>query len=298
MLARSSKNNNLRPGFAVCLSLLGAISTRPSGLTWSIVRPITRSRMAKLSASTKYLKKCLELVFCNIKEARIRIYLMLNSLTTIVTKRDWRWHRLRVSPMRGMKWFGVKGKLAPRYIMLFPIPNLWTSHSIPDTWHPLLSWGVYSYDSVLSRFDHDKSHYPTDSKLLHHSKPCSNHSIEPHHGHLTSLWMEDQHSQHSTHVKLNIINMETLVRWLKNAGLSITTNHKNPILKHESLGNQLMHTSCVYYREKAYWNKTVKGHSPWSPAGCCSKSWKSSSWRFSKSLAYNDSDWKQAITNK
>jgi hypothetical protein len=28
---------------------------------------------------------------------------------------------LRVSPMKGMKRFGVKGKLAPRYIGLFPI---------------------------------------------------------------------------------------------------------------------------------------------------------------------------------
>jgi hypothetical protein len=28
---------------------------------------------------------------------------------------------LGVSPMRGVKWFGVKGKLAPRYIRLFPI---------------------------------------------------------------------------------------------------------------------------------------------------------------------------------
>jgi hypothetical protein len=28
---------------------------------------------------------------------------------------------LRVSPMKGMKRFGVKGKLAPRYIRLFPI---------------------------------------------------------------------------------------------------------------------------------------------------------------------------------
>jgi hypothetical protein len=28
---------------------------------------------------------------------------------------------LRVSPMKGVKWFGVKGKLAPRYIRLFPI---------------------------------------------------------------------------------------------------------------------------------------------------------------------------------
>jgi hypothetical protein len=65
--------------------------------------------------------------------------------------------------------------------------------------------------------------------LPHHSKPCSNHSIESHHGHLTSRRMEDQHS---TQVKLNIIKMERLVR-LKTAGLSITTNHKNPILKYE-----------------------------------------------------------------
>jgi hypothetical protein len=28
---------------------------------------------------------------------------------------------LRVLPMKGMKWFGVKGKLAPRYIGSFPI---------------------------------------------------------------------------------------------------------------------------------------------------------------------------------
>jgi hypothetical protein len=52
----------------------------------------------------------------------------------------------------------------------------------------------------------------TDSNRLRHSKPCSNHSIEPHNSHLTSRQMEDQHSQHSTQVKLNIIKMETLVR--------------------------------------------------------------------------------------
>jgi hypothetical protein len=58
--------------------------------------------------------------------------------------------------------------------------------------------------------------------------------------------MEDQHSQHSTQVKLNIIKMERLVRWLKIVGLSNTTNHKNPILKYEGLGNQLMHVTYVY----------------------------------------------------
>jgi hypothetical protein len=43
--------------------------------------------------------------------------------------------------------------------------------------------------------------------LLHHSKPYSNHSIEPHHGHLTSRQIEDQYS---TQAKLNIIKMEDL----------------------------------------------------------------------------------------
>jgi hypothetical protein len=40
--------------------------------------------------------------------------------------------------------------------------------------------------------------------------------------------------------------MERLVRRLKTAGLNNTTNHKNPILKHEDLGNQLMHVASVY----------------------------------------------------
>jgi hypothetical protein len=58
--------------------------------------------------------------------------------------------------------------------------------------------------------------------------------------------MEDQHSQHSTQVKLNIIKIERPVRRLKTVGLSITTNHKNSILKYEGLGNQLMHAAYVY----------------------------------------------------
>jgi hypothetical protein len=33
---------------------------------------------------------------------------------------------------------------------------------------------------------------------------------------------------------------------LMTAGLSITTNYKNSILKYEGLGNQLMHAACVY----------------------------------------------------
>jgi hypothetical protein len=49
---------------------------------------------------------------------------------------------------------------------------------------------------------------------------------------------------------------------LMTARLSNTTNHKNPILKYESLGNQLMHAAYVYEREKSYWNKMFKGHLP------------------------------------
>jgi hypothetical protein len=33
---------------------------------------------------------------------------------------------------------------------------------------------------------------------------------------------------------------------LMTAWLSNTTNHKNPILKHEGLGNQLMHAASLY----------------------------------------------------
>jgi hypothetical protein len=82
--------------------------------------------------------------------------------------------------------------------------------------------------------------------LPHHSKPFANHIIEPHHNHLTSRRMQDQQSQHSTQAKLNIIKMERLVWRHKTAGLSNTTNHKNPILKSEGLGNQLMHAASVY----------------------------------------------------
>jgi hypothetical protein len=77
--------------------------------------------------------------------------------------------------------------------------------------------------------------------------------------------MEDQHSQHSTQGKLNIIKLKRLVKWLKTAGLSNTTNHKNPILKYEGLGSQLMHAASEYQREKAYLNKMVKGQLPCFP---------------------------------
>jgi hypothetical protein len=39
-----------------------------------------------------------------------------------------------------------------------------------------------------------------DSNRLHHSKHCSNHSIEPHLGQLTSRWMGD-HKSHTSHTQ-------------------------------------------------------------------------------------------------
>jgi hypothetical protein len=112
-----------------------------------------------------------------------------------------------------------------------------------------LSWGVYSYNSVLSRFKHDKPHQLTDSNRLHHSKCCSNHSIEPHHGHLTSRRMEDQHSQHSTSQTQHHKDGKTYMT-LKTTGLSNTTNHKNPILNMRLWFNYYMR--LVYIRERKH----------------------------------------------
>jgi hypothetical protein len=46
-----------------------------------------------------------------------------------------------------------------------------------------------------------------ESNCLHHYNPCSNPSIDPHHGHLTSQEMEDQtlsqtHKPNSTSYKM------------------------------------------------------------------------------------------------
>jgi hypothetical protein len=74
-----------------------------------------------------------------------------------------------------------------------PTPSLISKQAVPYQ-----TRGGTCCPGVLSRFEHDKPHHLTDSNRLHHSKPCSNHSIEPLHGHLTSRRMEDQHYQHST----------------------------------------------------------------------------------------------------
>jgi hypothetical protein len=136
-----------------------------------------------------------------------------------------------------------------------PTASLISKQAVPlsDTWWHLLSWGVYSYDSVLSRFEHDKPHHLTDSNRLHHSIPCSNHSIEPHHGHLTSRRMEDQHSQHSTsqtqHHKdektcttlktawLSISNQNTRLRYSIKACMTMCILERDSILEQNGQGS-------------------------------------------------------------
>jgi hypothetical protein len=68
------------------------------------------------------------------------------------------------------------------------------------------------------------------------------HQTSPQSPHITT----DGRPTLSTQGKLNIIKIERLVQRLKIAGLSNTTNHKNPILKYEGLGNQLMYAASVY----------------------------------------------------
>jgi hypothetical protein len=94
----------------------------------------------------------------------------------------------------------------------------------------MLFWGIYSHDLVLSRFEHDKSHHLTKFNRLHHSNPCSNHSINPHQCHLTSREMDDRTLSQRHKPNSTSYNMERLVQQLMTAGLSNSTNHKpNPI---------------------------------------------------------------------
>jgi hypothetical protein len=51
----------------------------------------------------------------------------------------------------------------------YSLPKYSASHSILDTWWHMLSWGVSSQDSVLSRFEHDKPHHLVESNRLHPS---------------------------------------------------------------------------------------------------------------------------------
>jgi hypothetical protein len=65
--------------------------------------------------------------------------------------------------------------------------------------------------------------------------------VTSHHDRWKTNTLNTQHKSNSI-----IIKMERLVQWLITIGLSNTTNHKNTILKHEGLGNQLMDVASVY----------------------------------------------------
>jgi hypothetical protein len=58
--------------------------------------------------------------------------------------------------------------------------------------------------------------------------------------------MEDYYSQHSTQAKAQHHRDGRFVRRLKTAWLATLPIHKNPILKYEGLGNQLMHAASKY----------------------------------------------------
>jgi hypothetical protein len=115
-------------------------------------------------------------------------------------------------------------------------------------------------------------------------------------GLITSRRMEDHISHTKTQTILNIIKMEDL-----HDTQDCMTRHTNQVWtqipKVWGLGNNInaCRPVCILEREKAHRINMVKGHLTCSPASCCSKSWKSSSWRFSKSSAPNDSDRKQAL---
>jgi hypothetical protein len=135
---------------------------------------------------------------------------------------------------------------------------------------------------------------------LHHSNRCSNHSIDPHMVILhLDRWKTTTLSQRH---KPNSISqrMERLVWLFMTAWLSITNQVWTHIPKVWDLGNNIKACMpiCELKRKKSHRINMVKGHMPCSPTSYCSKSWTSSSWRFSKLSAPNDSDWKQAIINK
>jgi ribonuclease HI len=82
----------------------------------------------------------------------------------------------------------------------------------------------------LQRSTQDRMSYfaiPDGLNHLYRTKPCSNHSIELHHGQLTSRWMEDHNTHSKTQAKLNIIKDQRLVRQLMTAGLSNYNNYKS-----------------------------------------------------------------------
>jgi hypothetical protein len=149
-------------------------------------------------------------------------------------------------------------------------------------------------DSVLSRFEQPHamtvwtiSTIPTFAQTTTSILTQSTHIStdgRPQHSH-----KETSQTQHHKGWKTS---MTLMTAWLSN-----TNQVWTQILKVWGLGNNIKACIpiCELEREKAHKINMVKGHLPCSPNCCCSKSWMSSPWRFSKSSAPNDSNRKQVI---
>jgi hypothetical protein len=126
---------------------------------------------------------------------------------------------------------------------------------------------------------------PTLLRPEHRSPPWSNH-----------ISMDGRPSLTKTQAKLNITKDGKTCTTLMTAWLSIINQVYTQILTYEAwLQYSSMHANVnTRERKRAHRINMVKGHMPCSPASCCSKSWMSSYWRFSKSSAPNGSDQKQA----
>jgi hypothetical protein len=108
----------------------------------------------------------------------------------------------------------------------------WPGVSTPKTWS-LADSSMTNHKTWRSQ---PSPPFQTLLKLQHRTSPQSPHITTEGRPALSTL--NTNQTQHHKDGKTCIILMI--------AGLSNTTNHKNTILKYESLGNQLMHEACVY----------------------------------------------------
>jgi hypothetical protein len=125
---------------------------------------------------------------------------------------------------------------------------------------------------------------PTLFKPQHRSSPWSNH-----------ISTDGRQSLTKTLAKLNITKDGKTCTTLMTAWPSITNHIRTQILSMRLRYNiEACRPLHILENEISHRINMVKAHLPCSPTSCCSKSWTSSSYRFSKSSAPNGSERKQA----
>jgi hypothetical protein len=147
-------------------------------------------------------------------------------------------------------------------------PKIWSLADLSMTNH--ITWWNPTVSTI-----------PTLHKPQHRSSPWSNH-----------ISADGRPSLTKTQAKLNITEDGKTCTTPMTAWLSINNQVWTLNPKVWGLGIVLKHAGNVYTREIKGTHRIymVKGHLPCSPASYCSKSWMSSSWRFSKSSAPNGSN--------